>query len=156
MERTAHATALEMLQGDDRGRAECLACHATGFGSESGFTSLKRTPELAGESIVATAQAIFSRSPSPKMKVRWDTYLDNNQHLTRAGCFRCHAGNMVSADGRTVSSACSTCHSIRGQGRHGDACAYDPNGLPFVHPPDGEIMDTPTLCHDCHDGSLGW
>lgn len=59
-------------------------------------------------------------------------------------------------EGGTISATCETCHRVRAQGTRTDGWAYAAAERAFVHPPDGEIMDTPTLCHECHDGSLGW
>jgi hypothetical protein len=41
------------------------------------------------------------------------------------------------------------------QGFASDPILGDGGRNPFVHPADGEIMDEPILCHECHDGALG-
>lgn len=46
-ESTPHATALSKLEGDDATNPECVRCHVTGFGTETGFKSLEETPALA-------------------------------------------------------------------------------------------------------------
>lgn len=46
-EDTPHASALETLPADERSNPECLQCHTTGYGEESGFQSVEATPELA-------------------------------------------------------------------------------------------------------------
>ncbi len=46
---SAHARAYKTLQRVRRtGDPNCLTCHTTGFGSEKGFTTPARTPDLAG------------------------------------------------------------------------------------------------------------
>lgn len=108
------------------------------------------------ERAVEVLQGLFARSRFPYMRADWQAYPDNLGHWFSDGCFRCHAGNMVSAEGDSVSSECSTCHLIRGQGRVGESWRYDPAGLDFVHPPDNEVMAGPVLCSECHDGVLGY
>lgn len=108
------------------------------------------------DSTIAVVQRIFRSSQFPAMNVRWSEYPDNKKHWNSPGCFRCHAGNMASSAGGEVSSACDTCHVILGQGRLGESWQYDPAGLAFVHPADDEVMEAPVLCHECHDGSLGY
>ena len=58
--------------------------------------------------------------------------------------------------GAEISATCDTCHIIRAQGRENNGWFTDPNGLAFVHPADEEVMEEPILCHECHDGALGY
>ena len=46
------------------------------------------------------------------MKVTWGTYPSNLGHMDSPGCFRCHDGDHVSADGRSIPNDCSTCHDL--------------------------------------------
>jgi hypothetical protein len=43
---TGHAGAFSTLKGDDRGNANCLECHTTGFGA-GGYGSEARMPDLS-------------------------------------------------------------------------------------------------------------
>jgi hypothetical protein len=61
---------------------------------------------------IHTVQTIYERNIFPEMKVTWGTYLSNLGHTDSAGCFRCHDGNHSSADGRTISNDCATCHDL--------------------------------------------
>jgi len=61
---------------------------------------------------ITTLQSIFENNFFLFMKVDWRTYPDNIGHLNYPGCFRCHDGNHVSADGRVLSNDCETCHII--------------------------------------------
>lgn len=45
---TGHASALSELSAKDRGRAECVACHVTGFGQSGGFSEGRGGPDLTG------------------------------------------------------------------------------------------------------------
>jgi len=47
-DRTPHANALEALPEESREDPACLKCHTTGYGTDSGFTSVADTPALAG------------------------------------------------------------------------------------------------------------
>ncbi len=109
------------------------------------------------DATVVALQNIFARTQFPAMKADWRSYPDNNKHWSSPGCFRCHSGNMASEDGDEISWSCDTCHTIQGQGRqYNGSWSYNPNGLEFVHPSDEEVMEGPVLCHDCHDGTLGY
>jgi len=61
---------------------------------------------------VTHVQAIYAQNVFPEMKVSWGTYPNNLGHTDTAGCFRCHDGNHSSADGRTISNDCATCHDL--------------------------------------------
>ncbi len=56
--------------------------------------------------------AVYDRNVYPNMKVTWGTYPNNIGHMAYPGCFRCHDGNHVSKDGKTLSNDCSLCHNI--------------------------------------------
>jgi cytochrome c2 len=61
---------------------------------------------------VASTQAIYERNVFPDMKVAWGIYPNHLGHTDSPGCFRCHDGNHSSADGRTISNDCATCHDL--------------------------------------------
>ncbi len=107
------------------------------------------------DTVTGTLQRAYSNNMFPEMKTRWDGFPDHSSHWFFTGCFRCHAGNLVSESGETVSSSCDTCHAIIGQGRRGDNYESDAEGLPFLHPMEEDYYDEPVMCNDCHDGSLG-
>ncbi len=48
--KTKHAKGFEMLPAKYQSDKACLKCHTTGFGEESGFTTLEKTPDLVGAS----------------------------------------------------------------------------------------------------------
>ncbi len=54
--------------------------------------------------------AIYDRNVFPQMHVAWGSYPNNLGHTDFPGCFRCHDGNHVSADGRSIPNDCETCH----------------------------------------------
>jgi len=51
----------------------------------------------------------------PEMKVYWKTHPNNIGHFYSQGCFRCHYGNQVSKDGKTISKDCNSCHIVLNQ-----------------------------------------
>ncbi len=64
--------------------------------------------EAASEQVAG----VYLRNVFPEMKVTWGTHPNNIGHGDFLGCFRCHDGNHVSADGRVIKNECDTCHSI--------------------------------------------
>ena len=68
--------------------------------------------QSALKSTIKTVQAIYAQNIFPDMKITWGTYPNNLGHTDYPGCFRCHDGNHTSADGRTISNDCSTCHDL--------------------------------------------
>jgi nitrate/TMAO reductase-like tetraheme cytochrome c subunit len=103
----------------------------------------------------ALIKRIYSENMFPEMKVRWRAYPDDIGHRNDPGCFRCHAGNQQSSDGRVISTDCNSCHTILSQGIRGQEALATTAGSSFIHPLDGEVIDYPILCHECHDGALG-
>lgn len=75
-------------------------------------------PEVAAAraaDIEAAAAALYegwSSNVFPGMKVGWNTYPNQIGHEQSPGCFRCHDDLHETADGRTISQDCETCHSL--------------------------------------------
>ncbi|MBP1771729.1 MAG: cytochrome c family protein [Holophagaceae bacterium] len=67
--------------------------------------------DTAGEVV----KAIYLRNVFPEMKLMWGTHPNNIGHEEAVGCFRCHDGSHTAADGRSIASDCSTCHTILAQ-----------------------------------------
>jgi nitrate/TMAO reductase-like tetraheme cytochrome c subunit len=55
----------------------------------------------------------------PSMNVKWGTYRNHIGHALdmsgEFGCFRCHDEEHKTADGKTISQDCTTCHSLLAQ-----------------------------------------
>ena len=64
------------------------------------------------QTAITAVQGIYQHNIFPEMKVTWGTYPNNLGHTDAPGCFRCHDGNHVSAEGRTISNDCATCHDL--------------------------------------------
>ncbi len=67
--------------------------------------------KLIDDTITALQDQI-TISKFPDQKVDWQTHPDNNGHVTAPGCFRCHDGQHLTSDGKSVRLECNICHSI--------------------------------------------
>jgi hypothetical protein len=84
------------------------------------------------------------------MKTDWRVRPNNIGHLEWPGCFRCHDGNHVSADGKTISNECDDCHTIVAQGAGLKPESVSLEGLEFEHP--GPKIPKKIMCNLCHTG----
>ena len=103
---------------------------------------------------IAEVQHIYGNNFFPDMKADWRAYPDNIGHTVNPGCFRCHDGNHRSADGKVISTGCTTCHTILSQGPREASRMIGPEGLEFRHPEDIGDMWKQTPCTTCHTGAL--
>jgi hypothetical protein len=56
---------------------------------------------------------IYSWNVFPKMKVTWNTHINNLGHSDEApGCFRCHDKRHTADDGAKIVRKCSACHAV--------------------------------------------
>jgi hypothetical protein len=55
--------------------------------------------------------AVYLRNVFPAMLLTWGTHPNNLGHEDSPGCFRCHDGSHVSADGQMITNDCSACHN---------------------------------------------
>ena len=54
--------------------------------------------------------AAYRGNVFPDLKVTWGTYPNNLGHADDPGCFRCHDENHATADKKTITQDCNTCH----------------------------------------------
>lgn len=101
---------------------------------------------------IATVRLLYQNNIFPNMKVDWRTHPDNIGHLYYPGCFRCHDGKHVSADGRILTNDCESCHSLLAQRTAGKLVATKPEA-PFKHPIELSAIKG-LLCSNCHRGGL--
>ncbi|HEY1272382.1 MAG TPA: NapC/NirT family cytochrome c [Terriglobales bacterium] len=102
---------------------------------------------------ITEVQRIYKSTTFPEMKLDWKTHPNNIGHYYFPGCFRCHDGQHVSADGRTIRKDCEICHSMLGQ-QEGSESMASLKGVDFKHPIDiGDL--TQMSCNDCHTGGVG-
>jgi hypothetical protein len=107
-----------------------------------------RRPD-AIKAAIGEVQRLYETNVFPEMKVDWRTHPDNIGHLYYPGCFRCHDGEHVSAEGKTIRSDCDVCHTIVSQ-EQGGTPANPASGKSFEHPAD--VGDVGTACSTCHTG----
>lgn len=106
--------AIEVLRADYPDRSigtQRIAAALTDFYRAS-YPVAYREQRAQIELAVQQIQGVYLRNVFPHMKVTWGTYPTNMGHEDFLGCFRCHDGNHTSADGRTISQDCNTCHSM--------------------------------------------
>jgi len=106
--------ALEALKADypDRDTAKERIAQTLRNFYVTNYPQLVASQSAQLDSSIAGVQAIYLRNVFPKMDVSWGTYLNNLGHTDWPGCFRCHDGSHVSADGQTIPNDCDTCHHL--------------------------------------------
>ena len=103
--------------------------------------------------LVSEAQRLYQANFFPEMKVDWRAHPNNIGHKEWAGCFRCHDGKHVTADGKRTlkASDCNSCHTILAQGSGEQLSQLNPKGHTFFH------IDAPNedfSCNNCHTGAF--
>ncbi len=120
---------------------------------ETKYPDLVKTRSLEIRNAVDEVQAIYRHTTFPEMKLNWQTHPNNIGHFYYSGCFRCHDGQHVSADGKVVPKDCDTCHTVLSQ-QDGDARLMSAEMGKFQHPVDiGDLSQV--NCSDCHTGGVG-
>ncbi|HXY07698.1 MAG TPA: NapC/NirT family cytochrome c [Terriglobales bacterium] len=117
---------------------------------ETKYPELARTKQLEIRNAVDEVQRIYQRTIFPEMKVNWETHPNNIGHVYFNGCFRCHDGQHVSADGKVIRKDCDACHTVLSQ-QEGAIRVISEEEHRFQHPVDiGDL--TQVSCSDCHSG----
>ena len=128
--------------------------YATRTEAEQGISVFLRAayPDSAqANPIIKETLSIYHENFFPEMKTDWRSHPDFVGHKNWNGCFRCHDGKHVAANGKMSikASDCKSCHLILAQGS-GDALdQIDPKGHNFIHI-DAEYSDF--TCVECHTG----
>jgi nitrate/TMAO reductase-like tetraheme cytochrome c subunit len=109
--------------------------------------------KAAIQAAISDLQHIYQSTMFPYMKVDWRTHPNNIGHFYTPGCFRCHDGQHVSADGKVIPKDCTVCHTVLAQLQSGVALIRHEVGVPFEHPVDiGDLAQV--TCSDCHTGGV--
>lgn len=117
---------------------------------ETKYPEVAKSKELEIRNAIDEVQKIYQRTTFPEMKVNWQTHPNNIGHLYFSGCFRCHDGDHVSADGKVIPKDCDTCHTVISQQQGATGMMYKGKQT-FQHPVDiGDL--TQVNCADCHTG----
>ena len=117
------------------------------------YPEVEKTKTLEIHSAIEELQRIYRSTTFPEMKLDWKTHTNNIGHFYFNGCFRCHDGQHVSADGKVIAKECNTCHTVLSQ-QEGETSLVTSEGMPFKHPIDLGDM-TAVNCSDCHSGAGG-
>ena len=131
---------------------QAIATGIPGF-YESKYPDVAKTKQLEIHNAVTEVLQIFKHTTFPEMKLNWQTHPNNLGHFYYTGCFRCHDGQHVSADGKVLSKDCNQCHTLLSgtDGMDSSAAVAVPA---FKHPVDlGDL--TQVSCADCHTGGVG-
>jgi nitrate/TMAO reductase-like tetraheme cytochrome c subunit/mono/diheme cytochrome c family protein len=64
------------------------------------------------DTAIAALQDAYTQSVYPEQNSNWNTHPNNIGHANSAGCFRCHGGTHLNADGEAIRLECNLCHSI--------------------------------------------
>ncbi|HXJ86161.1 MAG TPA: NapC/NirT family cytochrome c [Candidatus Binatia bacterium] len=129
-----------------------IASGVQGF-YETKYPDVAKSKQLEIRNAVVEIQQIYGRTTFPDMKLNWQTHPNNLGHYYFAGCFRCHDGQHLSADGRVISKDCNQCHTMMSE-TEGGATAITTAPPVFQHPVDiGDL--TQVNCADCHTGGTG-
>ena len=147
--------AVDALTASYKSRPEALAGIARELDADysSKYASVYSQKQPAIKQAVSAVQHIYSNNIFPEMKVDWRTHPNNIGHFYSLGCFRCHDGQHVSKEGKTVSRDCQSCHEILGQ-ENGATLMPQVQAVAFQHP-GGEMDFSATNCNDCHSGGVG-
>ena len=106
--------AVELLKADypDRDTAqrriveEITAYYRTNYPSV--YNSRRSLVQQSAENVAN----IYLRNIFPSMKMTWGVHPNNIGHNDFPGCFRCHDGTHVSADGQVITNDCTACHNL--------------------------------------------
>lgn len=120
----------------------------------------ERTKDI--DQAIRVASQIYDRAVFPEMRVNWQTYPTNIGHRNWPGCFRCHDGQHVAADGAVLANDCATtCHTQPRRSAPTSLGVVDPNANADWHPWQlpSKSIDIPAhqalLCSNCHRAGRG-
>jgi len=78
----------------------------------STYPDVARTDTRALNQAVEMVADLAAQLTFEAGEVTWESFPDNGGHKDFAGCFRCHDGKHVSAEGESIRLHCNICHGI--------------------------------------------
>jgi nitrate/TMAO reductase-like tetraheme cytochrome c subunit len=105
------------------------------------------------DALIKETLAIYKNNFFPEMKADWRAHPNFIGHKDSNGCFRCHDGKHMAANGTDSikGSDCNACHLIVAQGAGQELEKVNPKGFEFFHV-DSEY--TEPNCAECHNGQI--
>jgi hypothetical protein len=79
---------------------------------ETNYPQIYQAQRTAVEQSGQEIANIYLRNIFPDMRVTWGVHPNNLGHNDSPGCFRCHDGSHISADGQTITNDCNACHQV--------------------------------------------
>lgn len=107
------------------------------------------TKQQSINSAVSELRRIYRTYFFPEMNTNWESHIDNIGHFNSQGCFRCHNGNMRSAQGKVIRNDCAICHVTISQNYKGQV--VEPENGRFKHPLNLGTAGSYN-CASCHKG----
>jgi nitrate/TMAO reductase-like tetraheme cytochrome c subunit len=106
--------AVELLKADypDRNAARQRIVSALEGFYRAGYPQVYQQRRAVIQQSAEELAAIYLRNVFPSMRVSWGAHPNNIGHTDSLGCFRCHDGSHVSADGQMITNDCSACHNL--------------------------------------------
>ncbi|MCO6510532.1 MAG: cytochrome c3 family protein [Aridibacter famidurans] len=144
-------TAVEVLTKDYQTTEQALATISDEFHKyyRDNHSAVYASKQPAINAAVAELRRVYRTYFFPEMKTDWRAHIDNIGHFNAQGCFRCHDGNMRSAQGKVIRNDCAICHVTISQNYRGQA--VEPDNGRFRHP-----LNLGTAgnynCASCHKG----
>lgn len=117
------------------------------------FPALFKEKRPAIERMVVETQGLYAKNYFPAMQTNWRNFPDNIGHMYFAGCFRCHDGKHVNAEGKVLSKDCNICHSILAQQAKNADWKVSLTGVRYQHPVDVGNDWLENNCNECHNPS---
>ena len=117
---------------------------------QGNFPAVYAKKKVGVEEAINKVQTIYSRNYFPEMNVSWKKFPNNIGHLYSPGCFRCHDGKHVSADGKVITKDCTVCHTILAQQFGSEKPELSLQGINYRHPIDIGDSWKEMNCSDCH------
>lgn len=115
------------------------------------YPALAQAQDQKLKAAIAETKRIYHLNFFPEMKVSWQAYPENIGHKEFPGCFRCHDGKHVSADGKRINRDCGTCHELL-ERRTGGVIVRMAATPAFAHPWKLAGKHAELLCEACHTG----
>lgn len=79
---------------------------------QENYPQLSQSQAEKLERSFSAIEGIYRKNVFPKMNLTWGYHPNNIGHQYFPGCFRCHDGELSTADGRVIEQDCEQCHTI--------------------------------------------